>query len=453
MRKITFVLTLLSAVAGSHSAWAAVSPEQAKQLGNNLTPVGAEKAGNKAGTIPAWTGGIQRIPQGFKQGGHYPDPWAEDAPLFTINASNYHTHAEHLTPGQIALFKRYPETRKMVVYPSRRSALYPQGIYDETRANATRVELLDGGNGFTGTTGGFPFPIPQNGLEAIWNHLTVYKGDTYATSWSQAPVTTRGDYNLVEFDYEYDFVYGNQSKSPDQRQDNLLFYFLQMVQAPPRLAGSILLVYDYADQVKQPRKAWTYNPGQRRVRLAPNVAYDNPGTAADGLRTNDDFFMFNGATDRYDWELIGKKEIYIPYNAYKINGPDLKIRDVIRPGHVNPEHARYELHRVWHVRASLKPGTSHIYKTRDFFLDEDSFIVHVADKYDNRDELWRVDEMHSYTYYDVPFLAPGLEVHHDLNAGRYIALSLRNEEPSVYQPIKRSPADFRPDTLRNRGRR
>ncbi len=432
---------------------AAVSADEAARLGRDLTPIGAEKAGNRSGTIPAWTGGITTIPAGFTPGGHYPDPYANDQPLFTIDASNVQDHAEHLTPGQLALFKRYPQTYRMIVYPSHRSALYPEGIYRETRENATRVTLAEGGNGIVGTTGGFPFPIPKDGLETIWNHLTVYKGDTYATSWAQAPVTAGGDYNLVEFDYEYDFVYGNQKKAPDQREDNLLFYFLQAIEAPPRLAGSILLVYDYANQVTQPRKAWIYNPGARRVRLAPNVAYDNPGTAADGLRTNDDFFMFNGATDRYDWELVGKKEIYIPYNDYKINGPDLEVKDVLQAGHINQEHARYELHRVWHVRATLKSGTSHIYKRRDFYLDEDSFVIHVVDKYDNRDQLWRVDELHSYTYYDVPFLAPGLEVKYDLNAGRYIALSIRNDQKSVYQPIERTPADFRPDSLRSRGRR
>ncbi|MEN8720316.1 MAG: DUF1329 domain-containing protein [Oceanococcaceae bacterium] len=442
---------LLLGAAGT--AHAAVSPEQAARLGQDLTPIGAEKAGNAAGTIPAWTGGIKDIPAGFTQGGHYPDPYASDQPLFTIDAGNHEKYAANLSPGQIALFKRYPETRKMVVYPSRRSARYPDGIYAETKANATTVKLVENGDGFTGTDGGFPFPIPQDGLETIWNHLTVYKGETYATSWAQAPVTAGGDYNLVEFDYEYDFVYGHQGKGPGNRQDNLLFYFLQAIKAPPRLAGSILLVHDYADQLTEPRKAWVYNPGARRVRLAPNVAYDNPGTAADGLRTNDDFFMYNGSTDRYNWELVGKKEMYIPYNGYKINGDSIRVKDVLRPGHVNSEYGRYELHRVWHVRATLKDGTSHIYKRRDFFLDEDSFVIHVQDKYDNRDELWRVDEQHSYVYYDVPFLAPGLEVKHDLNSGRYIALSLRNDQKTVYTPIDRTPADFRPDSLRSRGRR
>jgi len=452
MKQKLFAAGLLAALVCQGTAQAAVSAAEAEKLGTTLTPIGAEQAGNAAGTIPAWLGGNSAVPTGFASGGHYPDPFANDATLFTIDAAGTEAYRAQLSPGQLALFKRYPDW-KMKVYPSRRSAAYPAGLYAETRGNATKVKLVAGGNGLEGTNGGVPFPIPQSGLEVIWNHLTVYKGDTYATSWAQAPVTASGDYNLVKFDYEYDFVYSNQKKSPAQRESGLLFYFLQTIKEPARLAGSILLVDDFIDQVKTPRKAWTYNPGQRRVRLAPTVSYDNPGTAADGLRTNDDFFMFNGATDRYDWKLVGKKEMYIPYNAYRVNGPSLKVKDLLKVGHVNPEPLRYELHRVWVVESTLKPGIAHLYKRRTFYIDEDSWIIHAVDKYDNRDQLWRYDELHSYGYYDVPFLAPGLEVKHDLQSGRYIALSLRNEEKVVYQPIVRTAADFTPDALRIKGTR
>ena len=434
------------------SAFGAVTADEAAALGNTLTPMGAEKAANKAGTIPAWTGGVITPVAGFKTGGHYPDPFGDDKVLFTIDASNMDKYKENLSPGQMALLKRYPDW-KMKVYPTRRSAGYPQGIYDETLANATKVKLVESGVGFTGTSGGTPFPIPKSGLEVIWNHITSYKGDTYRTSWSQAPVTAGGDYNLVNFDYEYDFVYSNQKKKPSEREPNLLFYFLQLIKQPPRLAGSVLLVHEFADQVTQPRKAWTYNPGQRRVRLAPSVSYDNPGTAADGLRTNDDFFMYNGATDRYDWKIVGKREMYVPYNSYVINGPSLKVKDVLKAGHVNPEPARYELHRVWELEANLRSGTSHLYKRRVFFVDEDSWIVLVQDKYDNRDQLWRVDEQHTTQYYDVPFLASGLEVKHDLQSGRYLALSVRNEVTKVYDRVPLTPADFTPDALRSKGTR
>ena len=312
---------------------------------------------------------------------------------------------------------------------------------------------MESGNGFAGTKGGIPFPIPKSGLEVIWNHLARYRGDTYGLNWSQASVQRDGSHTLVRFEYEYDFVYGNLSKPEATREDNKLFNFLQTVTAPARLAGQVLLVHEYADQVKQARSAWTYNPGQRRVRLAPNVAYDNPGTAADGLRTNDDFLMFNGATDRYEWKLVGKREIYIPYNSYKLTGNSVKYSDVLKPGHLNPDLTRYELHRVWVVEATLKDGTSHVYKRRTFYVDEDSWMVAVVDKYDARGELWRVAEQHSINFYNIPMTYPTLEVHHDLQSGRYIAMGLRNEEPKVYEPIKRSDADFSPSGLRGVGTR
>lgn len=434
------------------AAFVHFSAVSAAELGKDLTPLGAQLAGNSAGTIPAWTGGLTTPVAGFKAGGHYPDPYAGDKPTLTINAGNADQHKDKLSAGQIALLKKYP-TWKMNVYPTHRSASYPKAVYDATAANVGVAKLAAGGNGVTGTTAGIPFPVPKDGLEAIWNALLRYKGDTYAMTWNQAAVTRDGAYTLVRFEYEYDFSYSNVSKPTAEREPNKLTNFLQVVTAPARLAGQVLLVHETVDQVKQPRSAWTYNPGQRRVRLAPNVAYDNPGTAADGLRTSDDFGMYNGATDRYDWKLVGKQEMYIPYNSYKLGGNTLKYADILKPGHINPDHARYELHRVWVVEATLKPGASHIYKRRTFYLDEDSWAIVVTDKYDARDQLWRVSEQHSMNFYDVPMFYGTVEVHHDLQSGRYIAMGLRNEESKVYQPIRRSAADFTPANLRNLGTR
>ncbi|MCR4347841.1 MAG: DUF1329 domain-containing protein [Sulfuricaulis sp.] len=422
------------------------------ELGRDLTPLGAQAAANSAGTIPAWNGGLTTPVTGFKPGGHYPDPYADDKPKLTIDAANADQHKDRLSAGQIALLKKYP-TWKMNVYPTQRSAVYPKAVYEATAANIGTAKLAAGGNGVTGTTAGIPFPVPKDGLETIWNVLLRYKGDTYAMTWNQAAVTRDGAYTLVRFEYEYDFSYSNVSKPAAEREPNKLTNFLQIVTAPARLAGQVLLVHETVDQVKQPRSAWIYNPGQRRVRLAPNVAYDNPGTAADGLRTSDDFGMYNGATDRYDWKLVGKQEMYIPYNSYKLGSNTLKYADILKPGHINPEHTRYELHRVWVVEATLKPGASHIYKRRTFYIDEDSWAIVVTDKYDARDQLWRVSEQHSMNFYDVPMYYGTVEVHSDLQSGRYIAMGLRNEESKVYQPIRRSAADFTPANLRNLGTR
>lgn len=444
--------TLGASLAFAFASAGALAQADAARLGKSLTPMGADAAANAANTIPAWTGGLTKPVAGYVQGGHYPDPYGADKPLFSIDATSAEKYKANLTPGQMALLKKFPSW-KMNVYPAHRSATFPKANLDDTIANATRAKLAAGGNGVTGTRGGVPFPIPQNGSEAIWNTIMRYKGDTYAMNWSQAAVTRDGSYTPVRFEYEYDFSYGNLSKAEKDREPNKLLNFLQTVTAPARLAGQILLVHETVDQVKEPRSAWTYNPGQRRVRLAPNVGYDNPGTAADGLRTNDDFGLFNGATDRYDWKLVGKQELYVPYNSYKLSGNQVKMADVLKPGHVNPDLARYELHRVWVVEATLKAGTSHVYKKRTFYIDEDSWTILVSDKYDARGELWRVSEQHSINFYDVPMLYGTVEVHHDLQSGRYLAMGLRNDEPKVYEKIKRSAADFTPAGLRGVGTR
>ena len=446
--KMTMLASALALAVTAAPVFAQVSDAEAARLGQDRTPMGAEQAGNEAGTIPAWDGGLTNAPAGHVPGDHYPDPFADDGILFTIDASNLDQYRENLTPGQIAMLETYP-TWKMNVYPTRRSAAFPQGHYDQTMANATRASMSQHGLTFRGTTGGIPFPIPQSGAEAIWNHLVRYRGESYVMNWSQAAVTRTGSYTPVRFDYEYDFHYGSLTKSEDQIEPGKIANFLQTVTAPARLAGQILLVHEYLDS----RQAWIYNPGQRRVRLAPQVAYDNPGTAADGLRTNDDFVMYNGAIDRYDWELVGKREIYVPYNSYTLVGNTISTGDVLRAGHINPDHARYELHRVWVVDATLKDGTSHLYKRRTFYLDEDSWMALVVDKYDNRDQLWRVAEQHNINFYDIPMQYPALEVHHDLQSGRYIAMGLRNDESQVYRPTDPRPARFTPAGLRGAGTR
>jgi Protein of unknown function (DUF1329) len=431
---------------------AELSAADVAKLGTTLTPIGAEKAGNAAGTIPAWDGGITKPIAGYKEGSYYPDPYPADRPTLTITGANAEQYKANLSPGQVAMLKKYPDY-KMIVYPTRRTASFPACHYAETRDCAAKAKLSAGGNGVTGCSGGIPFPIPQNGNEAIWNSLLRYSGDTFAMNWSQAAVTRSGDYALVKFEYEYDFQYGNCSKPAAQREPNKKLNYLQSTTAPARLAGQILLVHETVDQAKEPRSAWTYNPGQRRVRLAPNVAYDNPGTAADGLRTNDDFGMFNGATDRYEWKLVGKREMYVPYNSYKMSDPKLKYTDLLKPGHVNQDLARYELHRVWVVDSTLKPGTSHIYARRTFYIDEDSWAILAIDKYDGRGDLWRTAELHNENWYNVPMFFGTIEVHADLQSGRYIAMGLRNEERLIYEPIKRTAGDYTPSNLRGVGTR
>jgi hypothetical protein len=383
---------------------------------------------------------------------HFVNPFADDKVLFTITSANMDQYADKLTEGQKALLKTYPDTYEMNVYPTRRSAAYPQRIYDKTIEIAATAELVGGGNGVTGAINGIPFPIPKVGVEAIWNHLLRYRSDSAARTIGQAAPTRGGSYTLVTFHDEFYMQYSMAGMTEADLNNRILF-FKQEVMAPARLAGGILLVGETLDQVKEHRNAWLYNPGQRRVRRAPNVAYDNPGTAADAMRTSDQFDMYNGAPDRYDWKLVGRKEIYIPYNSYKLQDPSVKFKDILTPLHPNQELSRYELHRVWVVDATLKPGARHIYKRRTFYLDEDSWQIVVEDVYDNRDQLWRVSEGHAMAYYNVPSLWTSLETHIDLQAGRYLAIGLNSEFPPYDFDIKRSLEDYTPEALRRAGKR
>ncbi len=435
----------------SSVGWAKLTSEEIARLEKDLTPMGAKRAGNADGTIPAWTGGILKPPSNYKPGMHHPDPYADDKVLFTITAANMDQYADKLSEGHKAMLKTYGSF-KMKVYPTRRSASMPQRIYDMTKKIAATAEIVDGGNGVKGCINGIPFPIPKDGLEAIWNHLLRFRGDIVGRRIAQAMPTRGGDYTLVQFEDEADILYSHEDMTPEKLGNTLLF-FKQKVLSPARLAGGILLVHETLDQVKEPRSAWIYNPGQRRVRRAPQVAYDNPGTASDGMRTTDQFDMFSGATDRYDWKLVGLREVYVPYNSYILHSDKLKYKDILTPLHINPEYCRYEFHRVWMVDATLKPGNRHIYKRRTFYIDEDSWQIILVDQYDNRDQLWRVSEGHVINYYDVPCLTTTLEVHTDLQAGRYLAIGLDNESAMYDYNIKRTVDDYTPAALRREGLR
>jgi len=409
----------------SAGASAAISQADANRLGGpELTPMGAERAGNAAGTIPEWTP-MDSAPAGYKMGEPLIDPFPDDKVQFTITAQNYAQYQENLSPGQVAMFKRYPDTFKMNVYQSRRTAAYPQSVYDQIKAGATKAELAQGGNGLKALVSDTPFPIPASGIEVVWNHVLRYRGGSVKRSYTQIAVQANGSFSPVVF--EDQITWANYLK--EDVDPNRLFFYKQRIMAPARLEGGVLLVHENIDQVKEPRAAWVYNAGQRRVRRAPDVAYDGPGTASDGLRTADDLDLYNGAPDRYDWKLVGKQELYIGYNSYKVLNKNLKYKDILEPGHMKPDLLRYELHRVWVVEATLKPGQRHVYAKRTFYVDEDTWQISVADLYDGRGEMWRVKEAHnmSHYYHPVPWYA--VEVSYDLISGRYLPIGLDNEIP------------------------
>lgn len=450
-------LAVLIAATMAASAFAKAPADQVAKLGvsgTELTPVGALRAGNAEGTIPAWEGGITTPPAGYKPGTQHIDPFADDKPLFEITAANYKEHGDKVSAGQAAMFERYPDW-KMVVYPTRRSASLPGHHYDMAMRNAATGELVGGGEGVTNVIEGLPFPILDSdpnvaGAQAIWNHKLKYKGLSVLRWTNQAMPTAGGQYSLVRIKEESLTPYAREGATLADI-NNVLLYFYQEVTAPPRYAGQILLVHETLNSAESPRQAWVYNPGQRRVRRAPQVAYDNPGTASDNLRTSDMLDMFNGALDRYDWKLVERREMYVPYNSYKAHSADTTVADLVKPGYINPDLLRYELHRVWVVDATLRPGMSHINPRRTFYLDEDSWQVLTTDHYDSEGRVWRYSEAPSINYYDEKTFWSTLETHHDLKNGRYITTGLDNQDAAYNFHFKTSPDNFSPQSLRQRG--
>ena len=248
---IRFLFAGTAALTLTFGAHAAISQADANRLGNDLTPLGGEKAGNADGSIPAWTGGLTTAPAGYTPGMHHPDPFASDQAVFTINAANAGKYADKLSVGHLALLKAYPDY-SMPVFPTHRSASNPQRVYDATKQHATTAALSEGGNGITGSVVGTPFPIPQSGLEVIWNHLTRYRGTAAKRTISQAAPQRNGSYTLVDFDDEFLFNY-TRDGIQEKDLDNVLIYFKQAVTAPARLAGTILLAQETVDQVREPR--------------------------------------------------------------------------------------------------------------------------------------------------------------------------------------------------------
>jgi len=440
-RPIRFLLPAIAALAPLATSFAA----DYSRLGKDLTPIGAERAGNADGTIPAWDGGLTSSPTGWTPQLNYIDPFPGDKPQFTITGANAAQYESKLTTGEVALLRKFPEYR-MNVYQTRRTAALPKDVTDRVAAQAGKVSLKGFGlQNLNGST--TPFPIPESGLEVIWNHLVRYVGGGTVRSGYSFPVRSNGDFFKIGFRSQRIYAQNMEGAEP-----NRLFYVLGYFTEPATLRGTIFLVHEPVDQVAEQRSAWIYNSGARRVRRAPDLAYDGVNDGSEGMVVTDQIDGYNGAPDRYDWKLLGKREVYVPYNTYKLSDKSLKYKDIIGKHTINADLVRYELHRVWVVDATLKTGQRHIYSRRTFYLDEDSWSVLAEDAYDTRGGLWRVALQGLIQCYDVQVPWYRFGVVHDLTSGSYITGGYDNEsrEPIQFN-AKGKLSDFQPDALRRLG--
>ncbi|NML28537.1 DUF1329 domain-containing protein [Zoogloea dura] len=445
-------LGLALALAFTASAHAAVSEQEAARLGKDLTPIGAEKAGNKDGSIPAWDGGMTKVPAGWKPGRL--DPYAADKPLFSVDASNLDKYQDKIPPGQATLIKTY-KGYKLDVYPTHRSCPAPDLVAERSKKNATYAKIgEDGWRLEQAHTAGVPFPIPKTGVEVLWNYKTRYTG--LGRRAQIAALMPEKDGSLVEtkqwaFElYPFNDPKNNTLKDIEGIDSKLLFD----VQSPPSRAGEGYLIHAYLDK---PQDAWIYFPGQRRVRRSPTFAYDNPIAGFDNLYFVDQINMFTGAPDRYDFKLIGKKEMFVPYNNYKLIDKKNKFKDMLGPEYVKRDFMRYENHRVWVVEATVKGDKRHSFTKRVFYIDEDSWALLHVDMYDAKGNLWRVQEGSLWAAPDVGACMSYEYQMYDLVARRYVTDNWTAEgevlDITAGKEGRVSAGTFSQDELRRRGER
>lgn len=411
-------LAVALAFAGASSALAA----DAAKLGTELTPSGAEKGANKDGSIPAWPGN-EAVGSGWTYGKPRADffKYKDDKPLFTIDASNADKYADKLSPGQLAILKQVKGYR-MDVYPTRRTCGVPDFVAENTKKNVGTAKLADDGWGLKeAVVPGFPFPIPDSGVQAMWNSKMRYRGvgmDYKNTVTTLSP--RRGGSEWIRAGQEFTAYYpwgakGSNllSKLPPVEYNAYFGY-----NSPPALAGQALAITYFLDEAGS--ETFYYFPGQRRVRRMPTYSYDSPQIGFENQYTLDEPFVFNGTLDRFDWKLVGKKEMIVPYNAFGAYDFNAKVDDITKPEFIDPGHRRYELHRVWVVEATVKKGMRHTTPKRTFYLDEDSWNLTVADDYDAQGKIVKVREGFLIPVYETGTCDTSAFVEQILSDGRYI---------------------------------
>jgi hypothetical protein len=453
---LSFILLCGSLCVGTGQA--GVSTIEAGRLGTSLTPFGAEKAGNRDGTIPAYTGGLpaQAIPSDFNKGsGRWTTPFPDEKPLFSISRQNMKEYTDRLSEASKALLQRYPSYR-MDIYPSHRTVAYPTWVLDNTLKNAITAHLTREGLAVEGAVGGIPFPIPRDGHEAMWNHMLAYNGypaEYRGRNWyvdSKGQAVNTGDLEVsLQSNYYTPHLGADQLK----QQGNSFFEAAYNFTAPPNAAGNASYSVDTLDPVEQPRRAWSYSAASRRIRIAPDYAYDTPIASQGGITTYDEGYLFLGRLDLFDFKLVGKQEMYIPYNNYSLVFQS-RSSQILTPNHLNPDFVRWELHRVWVVEATRKKGKSHNLSRRTFYLDEEWSGAGMSDAYSRNNQLSKGMFMAETPLYDAPMPLARCYWAYDLLDNRYTLIQHFGDPDLGYhlKPEGFPSLTFTPDALPNRGR-
>ncbi|MGB9498808.1 MAG: DUF1329 domain-containing protein [Dissulfuribacterales bacterium] len=445
-RKIFFaIIALCSVLIFFQTCIAKVTKEEADLLKSTLTPMGAERAGNKEGTIPTWDGGYTKVPEGWKPGDYRPDFFADEKPLYSITAKNMDQHLDKLAEGSKALFKKYPAFR-IDVYPTHRSAAAPQYVYDATYQNALNAELTDGGLNIKNAYNGIPFPIPKTGVEYVFNHLLRWRGVETKMWFNNFLMTSSGKLITIvmALNYEQYSYYRNDISYEEWNGGS--WYMLQLQLAPSYKAGESILLCDPIDFAHKGRQTWQYLVGQRRVRRSPQISFDTPDFVASGHNFFDEALVYNGSPERYNWKFIEKKEMVVPYNDNDFLKKSME--EVYTPNYMNPDYLRWELHRVYVVEGTLAEGKRHVVPKRRFYLDEDTWAIVLYDGWDAQGELWRFGVALSLLAPDYPCIVTTSNVLYNIQTGAYGGNNIVNGQPQqMYQVEVKENRFYTPQNL------
>ena len=462
MRLIVSTAAAVAISLSSVGATAQMSAENVARLGKDLNPIGGIKAGSEDGLLPEWTGNVVGLPEGLQWDGPgtpYPDPWPDETPLFVISKDNMEQYRTRLSPGQIAMFETYPETFRMPVYPGHREFAYYPEYYDKVRYNAENSALINDDEGIEGFVGGAAFPVPSTGPEAVWFTRTTGAYETRDGEYSDIAVFPNGTRSTRRSRFLEESPYASRKNPINAEYEypklgEFAGYIMTYVTQPARDKGLITAVLEPYDYSKNEREVWRYLPGSRRVRRAPTVGFDTPDGPG-GLKTVDEVRGFNGSMERFDWELLGRQEIFVPYHNYRFDNPELSYDELLTKFHANPAYMRYELKRVWVAEATLREGERHIYGKRRIYVDEDTGFTVITENYDGHGELWKVVLTNNIYDYGGQAYARRAQMYHDLRAGAYTADRMINDSaPLLYDvnPVK-GPAHFSPSNIRKLGKR
>jgi len=403
-KKISVLMLALSA----SFAYAAGTVQD---LGGSLTPLGAEKAGGQG--VPDWKAENVELP-GWSFGKLRQDffKYKDDKAVATIDASNVDKFADKLTPGQIALIKQV-KGYKMDIYPTHRYCSAPEFVGENTKKNIDAAKIgADGWSLVDAVMPGEPFPFPKNGLEVMYNSKMRYRGvgqDFKNTITAVSPRKGSSEWIKAGSQQTLFFPWGGKGSVNLSTLPGIEYYTYFAYSSPTALAGQAL-----------GSETFYYFPGQRRVRRMPAYAYDSPQIGFENQYTLDEPMVFNGTMDRFDWKLVGKKEVYVPYSSFGADNFKAKFEDVATPDFIAENARRYELHRVLVVEATVKAGVRHLAPKRTFYVDEDSWNLVLADDYDAQNKLWKHRESYVIPVYETGSCDMAGFAQYNLAEGRYV---------------------------------